>query len=122
MGHPTADSHVPQGEVGSRKIFEDDDIILWEFVLAPGAKTACHTHRHDYLFHVLEGTRLEVYDADDRHLGGFDSPTGATFALALDGDELVSTDDKGLRAPATHSALNAGSSVYREILIEKKRK
>lgn len=110
------------GDVGSRKIFEDDDIILWEFVLEPGARTPCHTHRHDYLFYVLEGTRLEVYDADDRHLGGFDSPTGATFALAVDGDELVSTDDKGLRAPATHSARNAGPGVYREILIEKKRK
>lgn len=115
-------SSQPTGDVGSRKIFEDDDIILWEFELAPGAKTPCHTHEHDYLFYVLAGTRLEVYDADDRHLGGFDSPTGATFALAVDGDELVSTDDKGLRAPKTHSAVNAGPSAYREILVEKKRK
>ncbi len=122
MGNPTEHAQRTMGEVGSRRIYEDDDIILWEFVLPPGERTPCHTHRHDYLFHVLEGTRLEVYDADDRHLGGFDSPTGATFALGLDGDDLVSTDDKGLRAPATHSALNAGTTTYREILIEKKRR
>ncbi len=107
--------------VGSRKIYEDDALILWEFELAPGEKTPCHTHEHDYLFHVLQGTRLEVFDAQDQYLGAFDSPTGATFALRLEGDELVSTDDKGLRAPATHSARNGGSGHYREILIEKKR-
>jgi hypothetical protein len=33
----------------------------------------------------------------------------------------VSADDNGLRAPATHSARNAGTGVYREILVEKKR-
>ena len=110
-----------KGGVGSRKIYEDDAIILWEFELEPGAKTPCHTHEHDYLFYVLAGTRLEVFDAEDRYLGAFDSPTGATFALKLEGDELVSTDDKGLRAPATHSARNGGTGTYREILIEKKR-
>lgn len=115
-------SKQPVGDVGSRKIYEDDSIILWEFELEPGAKTACHTHEHDYLFYVLAGTRLEVYDAADRHLGGFDSPTGATFALRREGDDLVSSDDKGLRVLATHSALNAGTGTYREILIEKKRK
>jgi hypothetical protein len=108
------------GDVGSRKLYEDDSIILWAFELAPGEKTPCHTHAHDYLFHVLAGTRLEVFDAADRYLGAFDAPTGATFTLRLDGEDLVSTDDRGLRAPATHSARNAGSTVYREILLEKK--
>jgi len=110
-----------KGGVGSRKVYEDDAIILWEFELEPGAKTPCHTHEHDYLFYVLQGTRLEVFDEADQYLGAFDSPTGATFALRLEGDELVSTDDKGLRAPATHSARNGGTGTYREILIEKKR-
>ncbi len=113
-------SQQPVGHVGSRKIYEDDSIILWEFELAPGEKSPCHTHEHDYLFYVLAGTRLEVYDADDRHLGGFDSPTGACFALRRDGEDLVSSDDKGLRVLATHSALNAGTGTYREMLIEKK--
>ena len=43
------------------------------------------------------------------------------FSLRLDGDELVSADEKGLRVSATHSARNIGSSRYREILVEKKK-
>lgn len=107
-------------EVGTTKIFENERIILWEFVLEPGARTPCHTHRHDYVFYVLEGTTLEVFDADDRYLGAFEAYTGGTFPLNVVGDELVSADDKGLRAPVTHSARNAGTGRYREILVETK--
>ncbi len=109
------------GEVGTTKVFENDKIILWEFVLDPGETTPCHTHKHDYLFYVLEGTTLEVFDKDDKYLGSFESKTGATFPLKIDGEELVSADDKGLRVPATHSARNAGPTRYREILVETKR-
>lgn len=108
------------GEVGTTKLFEDDRIVMWEFVLEPGERTPCHTHRHDYLFYVLEGSRLEVFDADGGPLGSFEARTGDVFSLKCEGDELVSNDDKGLCAPATHSARNGGSSRYREILVEKK--
>jgi type IV pilus assembly protein PilE len=30
-----------KGDVGSRKVFEDDDVIVWEFELAPGDTTPC---------------------------------------------------------------------------------
>ena len=106
--------------VGTRRLYEDERIILWEVELAPGERTPVHTHEHDYVFHVLEGSRLEVFDADGRALGAFDAPTGAVFPLNLVGDELVSADDKGLRAPATHSARTAGTGRYRELLVEKK--
>jgi hypothetical protein len=107
-------------EVGTSKVFENEKIIVWEFVLEPGEQTGTHTHRHDYVFHVLEGSQLEVFDAEGAPLGGFEAKTGDTFALACSGGELVSVDDKGLRAPATHSARNAGTARYREILIETK--
>ena len=108
------------GEVGTTKLFEDDRIILWEFVLEPGEQTPCHTHLHDYLFYVLEGSRLEVFDRDGEPLPSFEARTGDVFSLKCDGDELVSTDEKRLRVPAAHSARNAGAGRYREILIEKK--
>jgi len=109
------------GDVGSTKLFENDKVILWEFLLEPGEKTPLHTHRHDYVWYVLEGTTLEVFDADDQYLGKFEAPTGAIFPLRLEGDELVTTDGKGLRAPATHSARNGGPTRYREILVETKK-
>ncbi len=107
-------------DVGTTKVFENDKIIVWEFTLEPGETTPVHTHKHDYVFYVLDGAPLEVFDADDQALSPFDAQTGAVFALRCDGDELISVDDKGHRVPATHSARNAGPTRYREILIETK--
>lgn len=107
-------------EVGTTKIFENDKVIMWEFVLEAGAETPLHTHEHDYVFYVLEGAPLQVFAADGKDLGTFDATTGAVFPLVMDGDELVSTDDKGHRVPATHKARNMGTTRYREILVESK--
>jgi hypothetical protein len=107
-------------DVGSRKLFENERIIVWEFVLEPGETTPRHTHELDYVWYVLEGSKLETFDERGESIGAFESRTGATFAFAIEGDELVSTDEKGLRGPATHSARNVGSNRYREILVEMK--
>jgi len=107
-------------EVGTTKVFENDKIIVWEFTLEPGETTPVHTHKHDYVFYVLDGAPLEVFDADNQALPSFDAHTGAVFALRCEGDDLVSMDDKGIRVPATHSARNAGPTRYREILVETK--
>ena len=106
--------------VGSTKLYENDRVIVWEFVLEPGERTPRHTHEHDYVWYVIEGSRLETFDEDGRSIGAFDSNTGATFAFECRGSELISTDGKGLRGPATHSARNVGAGRYREILVETK--
>lgn len=108
------------GEVGTTRIFENEKIIVWEFVLEPGAETPLHTHRHDYVFYVLDGAPLQVSDAEGRDLGTLDAHAGAVFALEMDGDELVSVDGKGHRVPATHKARNIGTTRYREMLVESK--
>lgn len=110
------------GDVGTKKIFENDEVLIWEFALDPGERTPCHTHRHDYVFHVLEGSTLEVFDENGGALGSFEARTGDTFAFRCERGELVSADEKNMRAPATHSARNGGTSRYREILVETKRR
>jgi hypothetical protein len=45
---------------------------------------------------------------------------GDVVALRLENNELIVVGNESLRVPATHSARNAGTAVYREILIEKK--
>jgi hypothetical protein len=109
------------GDVGTSKIFENHRIIVWEFVLEPGERVACHTHHHDYVFYVLEGSKIEALDEGDNPLIAFDANTGDVFALECEDGQLVSTDGKGLRVPATHSARNIGDSRYREILVETKK-
>ena len=107
--------------VGSRKLYEDDNVILWEFELEPGAKTPVHTHTLDYFFHVIDGTLLEVFDANDQPLGSFQAPSGETFSFRVENGDLVSNDHRNLRLNATHAARNGGTTRYREVLVEKKR-
>ena len=108
-------------DVGTVKLFENDKVVLWDFVLQPGEATPCHTHAYDYVWYVIEGATLEVFDAQDRFLHSFEAPTGAVFTLRLEGDDLVRTDDASHRVPATHWARNVGTTPYREILVETKR-
>ena len=47
-------------EVGTKVVFEDDKIKVWELNLEPGERTAVHTHEMDYvlsLIHISEPTR-----------------------------------------------------------------
>ena len=106
--------------VGSNVVFEDDKIKVWEFNLEPGERTPVHTHEMDYIFYVIDGTTLEVFDADDNELGPLEVASGDVVALRLEGDELVLIGDESKRVPATHSARNGGPNRYREILIETK--
>ncbi len=106
------------GEVGTSKVFENDRIMIWELVLESGERTPRHTHRHDYVFYILEGSTVEVFDENEKPSSSFDLSAGDVFAFKCEEAELVSTDGKGLRLPVTHSAHNAGSSRYREILVE----
>ena len=106
--------------VGTTVVFEDDKIQVWEFVLEPGEETPVHTHEHEYIFYVLEGTTLQVFDKDKKDLGSLDVKSGDVVALHLENDELVLRDDPTYRIPATHSAKNVGDTKYREVLIETK--
>ena len=106
--------------VGSNVVFEDYKIKVWEFNLEPGEQTPVHTHEMEYVFYVIAGTTLEVFDADNNPLEPLELKDGDVVALRLEGDDLVVIGDESVRVPATHSARNAGPSTYRELLIEKK--
>ncbi|MFP6681573.1 MAG: hypothetical protein VCB07_05175 [Gammaproteobacteria bacterium] len=106
--------------VGSKVVFEDNKIKVWEFNLEPGEQTPLHTHEMDYVFYVIDGAPLEVFDADDNNLGTLDLASGEVVPIRVEGDELVMIKDESKRVPVTHSARNAGPNRYREILIETK--
>lgn len=106
--------------VGSNVVWENDKIKVWEFNPEPGEQTAVHRHELDYIFYVIDGTTLEVFDADNKFLSTLDVKDGDVVPLRLEGDELVVIGDATKRVPATHSARNAGPNRYREILVETK--
>ena len=106
--------------VGSNVIFEDDKIKVWEFNLDPGEQTPVHTHELNYIFYVIDGTTLEVFDKNNQFLSNIEVKDGDVVPLRLEGDELVVIGNESQRIPATHSARNGGPNRYREILVETK--
>ncbi len=104
-------------EVANKKLFENDRVIVWEMVVEPGESTGLHTHRHEYFFHVLEGSTMHVTDKEGALINDVELETGSTNWVTLDGDDTVIGE---VRVPATHDAKNIGSSRFREILVELK--
>ena len=104
-------------EIATRKIFENEKFALWEMVLEPGERTEVHTHSHDYVFYVLEGSTGEVSDKEGNPAGTLEMKAGDSYFFRLEGRDLVSGD---FRIPVTHSARNVGSTRFREILVESK--
>ena len=108
--------------VGSRKLFENDKIIVWDFVLPVGAETPVHTHVRSYMWFAVQGAPLQIYDENGNDLGVFDVPTGGVFSLKCENGiiEVMSEIGKGATVPARHSARNIGPTPYREVLVEYK--
>jgi hypothetical protein len=106
--------------VGSRKLFENDKIIVWDFVLPAGEETPVHTHDHSYMWFAVQGAPLQIYDEHGNDVGLFPVPTNGIFELKVeDGTiEVMSEIGKGVKVPARHSARNVGKEDYREILVE----
>ena len=100
-------------DVGTTKLFENDKVIIWEFMLGPGEETPMHNHEHDYVFYALEGAPLQVRDSQGNDLGTLAISAGDTYAFRVEGGELISTDEKELRVPTMHKAKNTGTSRYR---------
>jgi hypothetical protein len=107
-------------EVGSKIVFENDKVRVWDFVLQPGEETPMHRHDHSYIWYAIQGGPLETEDEHGNDLGVFEVPTGAVFNIRHNGNELEILSDagKGSKFPLTHKAKNGGSTPYREILIE----
>jgi len=108
-------------DVGTNKLLENDDIVLWEFLLSPDEETPVHTHERSFVSYVVDGSTLQVCDSDGNKVAEVDVPSGDVIDFCLDGDELAARNIHGLRIPASHSARNAGNSNYREIFVEFKR-
>jgi hypothetical protein len=108
---------VAMADIATRKLFENDKVAVWEMTLAPGESSGVHTHRRDVLFHVIEGSTLQVSDASGTVLVTHPMPPDFTILLKCEGDELTS---ELVRLPATHETRNVGETRYREFVVELK--
>ncbi len=101
--------------VATKKLLENDRIIVWELELAPGESTGVHQHSMDYLVHVIEGSTLLATDGDGNNPTQVALQADETHYFEVIGD-IASAG--GLQTSATHDAKNIGTSRYREIMVE----
>jgi hypothetical protein len=98
------------GGVGTRVLFENDRVRVWELDLAPGAASDVHRHELDYLLIQVEGDRIAVEPEADstgpyRDYLEADVYPGAAVYIERGGVE---------------TARNVGTRRYREIVVELK--
>ena len=51
-------------DVGTRLLFENDRVRVWDLTLAPGESTGRHRHTDDYFYVVIGRGNLQGVDAD----------------------------------------------------------
>lgn len=99
----------PLGGVGSKVLFEDDRVKIWNMHLEPGESSDLHRHDHDYYLVMLQGdqiTGVPPKDSGDEIFASNLPPGGTTVFVPKGGTEW---------------AVNTGEQTFFEILIELKR-
>jgi hypothetical protein len=56
---------LPTEEVGTRLLFENERVRVWDLALAPGESLEKHIHRTDYFFVVESGGLIRFADPDN---------------------------------------------------------
>jgi beta-alanine degradation protein BauB len=106
--HTMHEYHEISSDVGTRLLFENDHVRVWDLTLEPGEAIPLHRHELDYLYVVVGGGTLQTEFAD----GTADPPREMT-----DGEVRF----RPVENEVVHGARNVGSTRWRNIVVELKR-
>jgi len=98
------------GDVGTRLLFEDDRVRVWQVRLAPGEDGAVHRHTLDHLLIQVAGDRIAVVPEP-----GSEGP----FRDYLEAD-VIPGAVVPVRRGGVERARNVGVEDYLEIVVELK--
>src|SRR2546425_3051510 len=98
------------GGVGSKMLFENDRVRVWELRLAPGEESPVHRHELDHLLMQVSGDRIAVVPEPD---------TESRFRDYMEAD-VVPGEVAFVRRGGVEVARNVGREPYREIIVELK--
>lgn len=107
-GGATGEGHL--GPVGTKVVFEDDRVRVWQLRLAPGESSAVHRHDLDHLLVQVAGDRIAVVPQP-----GTEGPFGDYLEADVVPGAVVPVRRGGLEA-----ARNVGRQPYLEVIVELK--
>ena len=96
----------PSGPIGSKVIFENDLVRIWDMQVAPRGKKAWHHHKLPYVIVPITGGKVEIENTEGKVYQGEEGPGEAIWREAGEKHELRNLTDQP----------------YRNILVELKKK
>lgn len=102
----------PTDRVGTRVMFENDRVRVWDLSLAPGESLDKHIHRTDYFFVVESGGLIRFADPDN--------PSDYRDVQFEDGQ--VTFRDVGSEGKIDNRLTNIGTKHHRNYVVELKPK
>jgi hypothetical protein len=101
----------PIEQVGTRLMFENDRVRVWDLALEPGESIAAHIHRLDYFYIIESGGLIRFADPDQ---------PGDQRDVQFVDDE-VAFREVGPAGKIDHRLTNIGTKRHRNFVIELKR-
>jgi len=98
------------GGVGTKVVFENDRVRIWELRLAPGEKSDVHRHDLDHILVLVSGDRIAVEPEPD---------TGGPYKDPLAADVIPGMAVFVPRG-GVETAVNVGAEPYVEVIVELK--
>lgn len=93
--------------VGTKLLFENDRVRVWDLRLEPGQGTGLHRHTCDYLYVVIGDGNLQARDADGKARPAMEMRDGEVRFREIRGEDV-------------HEAVNVGAEPWRNIIVELK--
>lgn len=107
--------------IGTRLLFENERVRVWEQALAPGESFPRHRHEHDYVQIVVEGGRAGAQvDEATRAWMAAASPDRADELAGRDYVEVDLEPDTVLWSTkgSVHDTRNVGATPLRVLVVE----
>ena len=101
------DKTTISSQVGSKLLFENERVRVWDLRLDPGESTGLHRHTDDYLYVVIGGGDLQGVSDDGSKRPVENMADGEVRFRNIDGEDI-------------HEAINAGDKPWRNIIVELK--
>jgi hypothetical protein len=102
----------PTERVGTRLMFENERVRVWDLALAPGHSLEKHVHRLDYLYLVVSGGLIRFADPDN--------PDDAAD-VQFEDDEVVYVP-VGPAGKIDNRLTNVGTKPHRNVVVELKQR